>query len=177
MWTLWTLWTFGKKNPTALRWDFLIYPQQNLFVGRGILRSPFWRRLCFGRVVRLLQRAEESCEGLKHGYYDLPCVYFLIFLFHDIKNKIRQVGFLKKNKIKQNFTKLFLVVEKKIILRIELARWIILLFKITARRALSGYSCITRVRVCDGNAMNVRWACDDFELRCKGSTNFWIIWG
>ena len=25
-----------------------------------------------------------------------------------------------------------------------------------ARRALSGYSCITRVRVCDGNAMNVR---------------------
>ena len=30
-----------KKNPTALRWDFLIYPQQNLFVGRGVLRSPF----------------------------------------------------------------------------------------------------------------------------------------
>ena len=26
----------------------------------------------------------------------------------------------------------------------------------TARRALSGYSCITRVRVCDGNAMRVR---------------------
>ena len=39
-------------------------------------------RLCFGRVVRLLERAEESCEGLKHGYYDLPCVYFLIFLCH-----------------------------------------------------------------------------------------------
>ena len=36
----------------------------------------------FCRVVRLLERAEESCEGLKHGYYDLPCVYFLIFLCH-----------------------------------------------------------------------------------------------
>ena len=64
-------------------------------------------------IVRLLERAEEGCEGLKHGYYDLPCVYFLIFLCHDIKNKIRQVGFLKKNKIKQNFPKLFLVVFKK----------------------------------------------------------------
>ena len=46
--------------------------------------------LLFCRVVRLLQRAEECCEGLKHGYYDLPCIHFLIFLCHDIKNKISQ---------------------------------------------------------------------------------------
>ena len=46
--------------------------------------------LFFCRVVRLLERAEEGCEGLKHGCYDLPCVYFLIFLCHDIKNKISQ---------------------------------------------------------------------------------------
>ena len=39
-------------------------------------------------IVRLLERAEEGCEGLKHGYYNLPCVHFLIFLCHDIKNKI-----------------------------------------------------------------------------------------
>ena len=75
----------------------------------------------FGRVVRLLQRAEESCEGLKHGYYDLPCIHFLIFLCHDIKNKIRQVGFKKK----QNFSKF-----PKIIFHcrkeIELARCLIL---------------------------------------------------
>ena len=44
-------------------------------------------------IVRLLQRAEEGCEGLKHGYYDLPCVYFLIFLCHDIKNKIDRLLF------------------------------------------------------------------------------------
>ena len=50
-------------------------------------------RLCFSRVVRLLQRAEESCEGLKHGYYNLPCVHFLIFLCHDIKNKIDRLLF------------------------------------------------------------------------------------
>ena len=69
-----------RKIPPLSRWDFLIYPQQNLFVGRGVFR----RRFCFRRVVRLLQRAEEGCEGLKHGYYDLPCVHFLIFLCHDI---------------------------------------------------------------------------------------------
>ena len=46
--------------------------------------------LCFSGVVRLLERAEEGCEGLKHGCYDLPCVHFLIFLCHDIKNKISQ---------------------------------------------------------------------------------------
>ena len=83
---------------------FFIYPQQNLFVGRGIFRR--WLlscifmsrvRLCFGRVVRLLQRAEESCEGLKHGYYDLPCVHFLIFLCHSFKRT-------KFCKIKQNFS-------------------------------------------------------------------------
>ena len=55
-------------------------------------------RLCFGRVVRLLERAEESCEGLKHGYYDLPCVYFLIFLCHDIKNKIDRLVLFKRTK-------------------------------------------------------------------------------
>ena len=41
----------------------------------------------------------------------------------------------------------------------------------------AGLIAATRARVCDGNAMRVRWACDDFELRCKGSTKFWIIWG
>ena len=56
----------------------------------GILRSLFWRRLGLGRVVRLLEWAEEGCEGLKHGCYDLPCVYFLSSLCHDIKNKISQ---------------------------------------------------------------------------------------
>ena len=39
----------------------------------------------FCRVVGLLERAEESCKGLKHGYYDLPCVHFLIFLCHSFK--------------------------------------------------------------------------------------------
>ena len=52
----------------------------------------------FCRVVRLLQRAEEGCEGLKHGYYNLPCVHFLIFLCHDIKNKIDRLVFILKNK-------------------------------------------------------------------------------
>ena len=42
----------------------------------------------FSRVVRLFQRAEEGCEGLKHGYYDLPCVHFFI-LCHS--GDIRQV--------------------------------------------------------------------------------------
>ena len=40
--------------------------------------------LRFCGVVRLLERAEEGCEGLKHGYYNLPCVHFLIFLCHYI---------------------------------------------------------------------------------------------
>ena len=66
----------------------------------------------FGRVVRLLQRAEEGCEGLKHGYYDLPCVHFLIFLCHDIKNKIDRLFFIFMNKISQNFTKLLVVFKK-----------------------------------------------------------------
>ena len=51
------------------------------------------------RVVGLLERAEEGCEGLKHGYYDLPCVHFLIFLCHDIKNKIDRLVFIFMNKI------------------------------------------------------------------------------
>ena len=63
---------------------------------RGVFRSLFWRRLGLGRVVRLLERAEEGCEGLKHGCYDLPCVYFLIFLCHDIKNKIDMLVFNKE---------------------------------------------------------------------------------
>ena len=51
----------------------------------GVREGLFCRvRLCLSRVVGLLQRAEEGCEGLKHGYYDLPCVHFLIFLCHDI---------------------------------------------------------------------------------------------
>ena len=49
--------------------------------------------LCFSGVVRLFERAEEGCEGLKHGCYDLPCVYFLSSLCHDIKNKIDRLVF------------------------------------------------------------------------------------
>ena len=71
------------------------------------MRSLFWRRLCSSRVVRLLERAEEGCEGLKHGCYDLPCVYFLIFLCHDIKNKIDMLVFIFMNKIKQNYQNFF----------------------------------------------------------------------
>ena len=66
-----------RKIPPLSRWDLLISSQQNLFVTFGLFR----RRL-MSDIVRLLERAEESCEGLKHGYYDLPCVYFLIFLCH-----------------------------------------------------------------------------------------------
>ena len=73
-----------RKIPPLSRWDFLIYPQQNLFVGRGIFRRWLLSCILMSRVVRLLERAEESCKGLKHGYYDLPCVHFLIFLCHDI---------------------------------------------------------------------------------------------
>ena len=79
-------------------------------------------RLCLRRVVRLLERAEEGCEGLKHGCYDLPCVYFLIFLCHDIKNKIDMLVFIFMNKIKQNYQNYFSLSNKKscLILRIEL---------------------------------------------------------
>ena len=107
-------------NPTALRWDLLIYPQhwrRDLGTPEGQLEQPQASGtepqallgtvfplqggvrgvLFFCRVVRLLERAEESCEGLKHGYYDLPCVHFLIFLCHDIKNKIDRLFFLKNN--------------------------------------------------------------------------------
>ena len=42
----------------------------------------------------------------------------------------------------------------------------------------------TQARVCDGNAMRVRWACGDFELRCKITAFFWhgnglsrMLWG
>ena len=48
----------------------------------------------FCRVVRLLERAEESCEGLKHGYYDLPCVCFLSSLCHELIEQNRQVGYI-----------------------------------------------------------------------------------
>ena len=47
--------------------------------------------------MRLLERAEEGYEGLELGCYDLPCVYFLIFLCHDIKNKIDRLVFILKN--------------------------------------------------------------------------------
>ena len=59
----------------------------------------------FCRVVRLLQRAEEGCEGLKHGYYNLPCIHFLIFLCHDIKNKIDRLFFLRTK-----FSRLFKII-------------------------------------------------------------------
>ena len=75
-------------------------------------------------IVRLLERAEEGCEGLKHGYYNLPCVHFLIFLCHDIKNKIdrlflfiRTTAFGLFLKILQNYS----LYSKKI----ELARCLI----------------------------------------------------
>ena len=65
-------------------------PLAKSLLTRGILRSPFRRsllmsaiRLGLCRVVGLLQRAEEGCEGLKHGYYDLPCVHFLILCHND----------------------------------------------------------------------------------------------
>ena len=86
---------------------FFIYPQQNLFVTFGIFRRWLLSCILMSRVVRLLERAEEGCEGLKHGYYDLPCVHFLIFLCHDIKNKIDRLLFFKRTKfykIKQNFS-------------------------------------------------------------------------
>ena len=57
-------------------------PLAKSLLTRGVFRSLFWRRLGFGRVVRLLEWAEEGCEGLKHGCYDLPCVYFLSSLCH-----------------------------------------------------------------------------------------------
>ena len=44
---------------------------------------------------------------------------------------------------------------------------------ISARRALSSYSCITRARVCDGNAMNVWWACDASFLGPPKISDFW----
>ena len=114
---------FVKKFHRFCDGIFFIYPQQNLFVFSGTPEiSDFWgeeewrsayfdyrnplakslltigifRRSLMSRVVRLLERAEEGCEGLKHGYYDLPCVYFLIFLCHDIKNKIDRLVFNKE---------------------------------------------------------------------------------
>ena len=90
---------FRRVNPTAFAMGLSLFIRST---GRGIFRR--WLlscilmsrvRLCFGRVVRFLERAEEGCEGLKHGYYDLPCVYFLIFLCHDIKNKIDRLFFLR----------------------------------------------------------------------------------
>ena len=55
---------------------------------RGVRGVLCFSSILVGRVMGLLERAEEGCEGLKHGCYDLPCVYFLIFLCHDIKNKM-----------------------------------------------------------------------------------------
>ena len=93
---------FGERKNDGALISIHRNPLAKSLLTRGILRSPFWRRLCFGRVVRLLQRAEEGCEGLKHGYYDLPCVHFLIFLCHDIKNKIDRLFFIFMNKIFQD---------------------------------------------------------------------------
>ena len=64
----------------------------------GIFRRWLLSCILMSRVVGLLQRAEEGCEGLKHGYYDLPCVHFLIFLCHDIKNKIDRLVLFKRTK-------------------------------------------------------------------------------
>ena len=70
-------------------------PLAKSILTRGIFRRWLFSSILVGRVMGLLERAEEGCEGLKHGCYDLPCVYFLIFLCHDIKNKIdRLVLFL-----------------------------------------------------------------------------------
>ena len=101
---------FWKDIPPLSRWDFLYLSAAEFIRWLSILGTPEGqleqpqasgtepqallgtvfplqggvREGLFCRVVGLLQRAEESCEGLKHGYYDLPCVYFLIFLCHDI---------------------------------------------------------------------------------------------
>ena len=93
-----------EKSHRFLRWDFLYLsaaefirwpstlgtpegqleqPQATGTEPQALLGTVFplqggVREGLFGRVVGLLERAEESCEGLKHGYYDLPCVHFLI---------------------------------------------------------------------------------------------------
>ena len=86
--------------------------------------------LCFSGVVRLFERAEEGCEGLKHVCYDLPCVYFLSSLCHDIKNKIDRLIFNLKNNGLRPFGMREAPLERRV--------------------------AATHVRVCDGNAMNVR---------------------
>ena len=65
--------------PSRKRWDYLSFL---LSSGRGIFRRWLLSSILMGRVVRLLERAEEGCEGLKHGCYDLPCVCFLSSLCH-----------------------------------------------------------------------------------------------
>ena len=53
-----------RKIPPLLRWDLLIYPQQNLFVGRGILERPkgIWnsRRLLEQSHRLYLERSSPS---------------------------------------------------------------------------------------------------------------------
>ena len=51
---------------------------------RGVRGVLCFSSILVGRVMGLLERAEEGCEGLKHGCYDLPCVCFLSSLCHDI---------------------------------------------------------------------------------------------
>ena len=90
-----------RKNDGALkvseqRRDFRLAKS---ILTRGILNvilGLFGRVFCFGRVriglgrfVRLLERAEESCEGLKHGYYYSPCIYFLILCHNDERRQAR----------------------------------------------------------------------------------------
>ena len=57
-------------------------PLAKSILTRGIFRRWLLSCILMSDIVRLLERAEEGCEGLKHGYYDLPCVHFLIFLCH-----------------------------------------------------------------------------------------------
>ena len=82
---------FGERKNDGALISIHRNPLAKSILTRGIFRRWLLSCILFGRVrlglcrvVGLLQRAEESCEGLKHGYYDLPCVYFLIFLCHDI---------------------------------------------------------------------------------------------
>ena len=73
--------------------------------------------------------------------------------------------FIIKNKISQNFTKFFFCNHLERAKRMELLERALALLE----RRLAA----TRARVCGDNAMNVRWACGDFELRCKITAFLW----
>ena len=120
--------------PSRKRWDCLICPQQNLFVTFRIFRRWLLSCILMSRVVRLLQRAEEGCEGLKHGYYDLPCVHFLIFLCCDIKNKIDRLFFYKEQRPSAYFAKFYKISRCRIriiLFNLENRALLVVLFKRT----------------------------------------------